>query len=97
MGSGFLKRLENDYIRSALRRLRRSRHVRHAGIGYREELDGGGTEFGQDFTLTKQGEFYYIGIIHRGEIPPQWATPHVERALDTSRNDGIWRRSGRRA
>jgi spermidine synthase len=51
MGSGFLKRLENDYVRPALRRLRPSRHVRYAGIGisYREELDGGGTEFGQDF------------------------------------------------
>ena len=34
-----------------MRRLRPSRHVRYAGIGisYREELDGGGTEFGQDF------------------------------------------------
>ena len=256
MGSGFLKRLENDYIRPALRRLRPSRHVRYAGIGisYREELDGGGTEFGQDFisfftargmpkqkrifewcsgpgfigfsllghgfceslcladinpeavasckrtvevnglsdrvsvyqsdnlkniphsekwdlvisnpphfvdqyegdlrahdpdwrihreffatigdflnvggvvvlqennrgstvetfrqmieqsgleivftdgdspTLTKQSEFYYIGIMRRGEIPPQWATSHVERALDSSRNDGVWRRSER--
>jgi predicted RNA methylase len=51
MGSGFLKRIENGYIRPALRRLRPSRHVRYAGIGisYRAELDGGGTEFGQDF------------------------------------------------
>ena len=51
MGSGFLKRVENHYIRPALRRLRPSRHVRYAGIGitYRAELDGGGTEFGQDF------------------------------------------------
>ena len=51
MGSGFLKRIENDYIRPALRKLRPSRHVRYAGIGinYRAELDGGGTEFGQDF------------------------------------------------
>ena len=51
MSSGFLKRIENGYIRPALRRLRPSRHVRYAGIGisYRAELDGGGTEFGQDF------------------------------------------------
>jgi predicted RNA methylase len=256
MGSGFLKRLENEYIRPALRRLRPSRHVRYAGIGisYREELDGGGTEFGQDFisfftargmpkqkrifewcsgpgfigfsllghgfceslcladinpeavasckrtvevnglsdrvsvyqsdnlkniphyekwdlvvsnpphfvdqyegdlrahdpdwrihreffatigdflnvggvvvlqennrgstvetfrqmieqsgleivfrdgdspTLTKQSEFYYIGIVRRGEVPPQWATSYVERALDSSRNGGVWRRSER--
>ena len=256
MGSGFLKRLENDYIRPALRRLRPSRHVRYAGIGisYREELDGGGTEFGQDFisfftargmpkqtrifewcsgpgfigfsllghgfceslcladinpeavasckrtvevnglsdrvsvyqsdnlkniphsekwdlvisnpphfvdqyegdlrahdpdwrihreffatigdflnvggvivlqennrgstvetfrqmieqsgleivftdgdlpALTKKSEFYYIGIMRRGEIPAQWATSDVERALDSSRNDGVWRRSER--
>jgi predicted RNA methylase len=51
MGSGFLKRIENGYIRPALRRLRPVRHVSYAGIGisYRAELDGGGTEFGQDF------------------------------------------------
>ena len=51
MGSGFLKRIENGYIRPALRRLRPARHVSYAGIGisYRAELDGGGTEFGQDF------------------------------------------------
>src|ERR1017187_7290614 len=51
MASGFLKRIENGYIRPALRRLRPSRHVRYAGIGisYRAELDGGGTGFGQDF------------------------------------------------
>jgi 16S rRNA G966 N2-methylase RsmD len=51
MGSGFMKRIEDSYIRPALRRLRPSRHVSYAGIGisYRAELDGGGTEFGQDF------------------------------------------------
>ena len=51
MGSGLFKRIENAYIRPALRKLRPSRHVRYAGIGikYRAELDGGGTEFGQDF------------------------------------------------
>ena len=40
MASGFLKRIENGYIRPALRRLRPSRHVRYAGIGisYRAEL-----------------------------------------------------------
>jgi SAM-dependent methyltransferase len=51
MGSGFLKRLEHGYLRPALRKLRPSRHVRFGGIdiSYREELDGGGTSFGQDF------------------------------------------------
>jgi predicted RNA methylase len=256
MSSGFLKRLENSYIRPALRRLRPSRHVRYAGIGisYREELDGGGTGFGQDFisfftargmpkqkrifewcsgpgfisfsllghgfcetlcladinpvavasckrtvevnklgdrvsvyqsdnlkniprsekwdlvvsnpphfvdqyegdlrahdpdwqihreffatigeflttggivvlqennrgstvevfrqmieqsgleivftdgdspTLTKESSFFYIGIVRRGAAPPQWATSHVERTFDSSRNDWVWRRSER--
>ena len=51
MGSRFLKRLENECLRPILRRLRPSRHVSYAGIEikYRSELDGGGTEFGQDF------------------------------------------------
>src|ERR1700733_11819479 len=51
MGSGSLKRLENEYIRPILRWLRPSRHVSYGGIQikYRSELDGGGTEFGQDF------------------------------------------------
>jgi predicted RNA methylase len=51
VSSGFFKRIENGYIRPVLRRLRPSRHVSYAGIGirYRAELDGGGTEFGQDF------------------------------------------------
>jgi hypothetical protein len=51
MGSAFLKRLEHGYLRPALRKLRRSRHVTFGGIGisYREELDGGGASFGQDF------------------------------------------------
>jgi predicted RNA methylase len=254
MRSGFLKRIENGYIRPALRRLRPSRHVRYADIriSYRAELDGGGTEFGQDFisffkargtpkqkrvfewcsgpgfisfsllahgfcetlcladinpdavasckrtvrvnklsdrvsvyqsdnlksiprsekwdlvisnpphfvdqyegdlrahdpdwrihrkffatigdfltagavivlqennrgstvetfrqmikqsgleivftdgdspVLTKEREFYYIGIMRRGETPPLWATSHVERTLDPSRNERVWRRS----
>jgi predicted RNA methylase len=254
MGSGFLKRIENDYVRPVLRRLRPSRHVRYADIriSYRAELDGGGTEFGQDFisffrargmprqkrlfewcsgpgfisfsmlanglcetlcladinpaavascertvrvnrltdrvsvyqsdnlkniprsekwdlvvsnpphfvdqyegdlrahdpdwrihreffatigdfltaggvvvlqennsgstvetfrpmieqsgleivftdgdspTLTKESVFYYIGIVRRGETPPQWAMSHVERMFDVSRNDWVWRRS----
>jgi hypothetical protein len=48
---GFLKRIEHGYLRPVIRRLRPSRHVSYAGISisYRAELDGGGTEFGQDF------------------------------------------------
>jgi predicted RNA methylase len=63
MGCGFLKRIENGYIRPALRRLRPSRHVRYGGIGiaYRAELDGGGTEFGQDF----------ISFFEARELPQQ--------------------------
>jgi hypothetical protein len=51
MSEGFLKRIENSYVRPALRKLRPSRHARFGGINikYREELDGGGTTFGQDF------------------------------------------------
>ena len=51
MDSGSLKRLENEYIRPILRWLRPSRRVSYAGIEikYRSELDGGGSEFGQDF------------------------------------------------
>ena len=51
MRASFLKRIENDYIRPALRTLRPSRRVSYAGIAikYRAELDGGGTDFGQDF------------------------------------------------
>src|ERR1700687_5219787 len=49
--AGLWKRSERGYTRPALRRLRPSRHVRYGGIAisYRAELDGGGTEFGQDF------------------------------------------------
>jgi predicted RNA methylase len=51
MPSSLLKRIEHGYIRPMLRKLRPSRHVRYAdiAISYRAELDGGGTEFGQDF------------------------------------------------
>jgi Methyltransferase small domain len=51
MSPGLLKWPEDGYIRRTLRKLRPLRHVRYAGIGisYREELDGGGTVFGQDF------------------------------------------------
>jgi methylase of polypeptide subunit release factors len=46
-----LKRVEHELIRPVLRWARPSRHVRFAGIEirYRSELDGGGTEFGQQF------------------------------------------------
>src|ERR1700721_1295229 len=48
---GLLNRLENELVRPILRWARPSRHVRLAGIdiSYRSELDGGGTEFGQQF------------------------------------------------
>jgi len=66
LDSDFLKRIENGYIRPVLRRLRPSCHVRYAGIGisYREELDGGGTGFGQDF----------ISFFKARGMPKQWAT-----------------------
>jgi hypothetical protein len=46
-----LNRVENELVRPILRWARPSRHVRLAGIdiSYRSELDGGGTEFGQEF------------------------------------------------
>jgi predicted RNA methylase len=49
--SGLLKRIEHGYLSPILRKLRPSRRVRYGGIAirYRAELDGGGTEFGQDF------------------------------------------------
>lgn len=49
--TGFLKRIEDGYVRPALRKLRPSRHVRFGDIDirYRQELDGGGSEFGQDY------------------------------------------------
>lgn len=48
---GLLRRLENEFVRPALRWARPSRQVKLAGIDihYRVELDGGGAEFGQDF------------------------------------------------
>jgi methylase of polypeptide subunit release factors len=48
---GLLNRVENELVRPILRWARPSRHVRFAGIdiSYRSELDGGGTEFGQQF------------------------------------------------
>jgi hypothetical protein len=51
MSSELLKRIEHGFVRPLLRRLRPSRHVSYGGIKikYASELDGGGTEFGQDF------------------------------------------------
>ena len=48
---GLLNRVEHELVRPLLRWARPSRHVRFAGIdiSYRSELDGGGTEFGQQF------------------------------------------------
>jgi predicted RNA methylase len=46
-----LKRVENGLVRPALRKIRPSKRVQLAGINivYRNELDGGGAEFGQEF------------------------------------------------
>jgi 16S rRNA G966 N2-methylase RsmD len=51
MEASLLKRIEHDYIRPILRIVRPSLHASFGGIDitYREELDGGGTTFGQDF------------------------------------------------
>lgn len=68
---------------------------------FRQMIEQSGLEIvftdGDSSTLTKESEFYYIGIMRRGEIPPRWVTSHVERTLDSSRNDGGWRRSERGA
>jgi predicted RNA methylase len=48
---GLLKRVENELVRPLARWARPSRHISFAGIdiSYRSELDGGGTDFGQEF------------------------------------------------
>jgi len=48
---GLLDRVEHELVRPMLRWARPSRHICFAGIdiSYRSELDGGGTEFGQQF------------------------------------------------
>ena len=48
---GLFSRVEHELVRSVLRWARPSRHISFAGIdiSYRSELDGGGTEFGQQF------------------------------------------------
>jgi tRNA1(Val) A37 N6-methylase TrmN6 len=48
---GLLKRVENDLVRPLARWVRPSRRINLGGIDirYRSELDGGGTDFGQDF------------------------------------------------
>ena len=48
---GLLSRVENELVRPILRWARPSRHISFAGIdiSYRSELDGGGTDFGQQF------------------------------------------------
>jgi hypothetical protein len=56
---GLLNRVEHEWVRPILRWARPSRHVRFGDIdiSYRSELDGGGTEFGQQFIpfLTSLG------------------------------------------
>jgi tRNA1(Val) A37 N6-methylase TrmN6 len=51
MAQRYVKRLETEYVRPLLRKLRPSRRVRFGKISirYKAELDGGGTTFGQDF------------------------------------------------
>jgi len=51
MEAGLLKRIEHDYVRPVLRMFRPPLHASFAGIDitYREELEGGGVTFGQDF------------------------------------------------
>ena len=51
MSSTFLNRIEHGLVRPVLRWLRPSRHASYGGIKirYRRELDGGGTDFGQEF------------------------------------------------
>jgi hypothetical protein len=51
METNLLKRIEHDYVRPVLRIFRPSLHASFAGINitYREELEGGGVTFGQDF------------------------------------------------
>lgn len=48
---GLLKRVENELVRPLARWARPSRQISFAGIdiSYRAELDGGGTDFGQEF------------------------------------------------
>lgn len=48
---GLLKRVENELVRPLARWARPSRQISFAGIdiNYRAELDGGGTDFGQQF------------------------------------------------
>jgi methylase of polypeptide subunit release factors len=48
---------------------------------------------GDSPTLTNESSFYYIGIMRRADIPPVWATSSVERTLDLSRNEWVWRKS----
>ena len=53
----FLKKVENEVIRPALRRFRLPARANFGGIEitYRKELDGGGTDFGQDFIPFLRG------------------------------------------
>jgi predicted RNA methylase len=52
-----LKRIENEVIRPTLRWLRPPVHANFGGIEivYKKELDGGGTDFGQDFIPFLRG------------------------------------------
>jgi Methyltransferase small domain len=64
---------------------------------FRQMIEQSGLEIvftdGDQPTLTNESEFYYIGIVRRGEAPPQWATSKVERSGDAAQNASTWRRS----
>ena len=47
---------------------------------------------GHSPTLTKESEFYYIGIMRRGDVPPVWTFTPVERVVDPSQNKLLWQR-----
>jgi hypothetical protein len=43
-------------------------------------------------TLTKESSFFYIGMVRRGDTPPEWTASKVERTYDVSRGATVWRR-----
>jgi len=63
---------------------------------FRQMIENSGLEIvfldGHSPTLTKESEFYYIGIMRRGDVPPVWTFTPVERVVDPSQNKLIWQR-----
>lgn len=87
----FLDRVEHELVRPILRWARPSRRISFAGIdiSYRSELDGGGTEFGQ------QGN--PVGRQARRRTPAEGDRQSAELSQRTSRQDRRhWLFSGRR-